>query len=499
MSQPSKEEALFGRIALHNKIITQDQYKECLALRMKTPGQDFGSLLKAKGYVNERQYASIRKAQEKHIMKNGVDQAEASRLARGGIEEGAAPAPAAMVEEFSPADDEPAPEPSSQPTPAPAPKPGGGHGHLGAAHEEESFPHVERPGQDAKTRQAMMSLLKKARSMGASDLHMSCGAKPFLRLHGAIVPFKSMAALTDITAQKYISSIMTDRQWDHFSAKNDWDGSVDLGPVGRFRTNILRQRRGVSAVYRVIKDKVPLLKDLGMPEDLERFTTFHQGLVLVTGATGSGKSSTLAALVELINSSRKDHIITLEDPVEFIFESKQCNVTQRQVELHTRSWGNALRAALREDPDVIMIGEMRDLDTVRLAISAAETGHLVFGTLHTTNATRTIDRVLDVFPPAEQSQIRAMVSESLKGVISQTLVPRADGKGRVVAYELLFTTPAVSHLIRERRTFQLFSVMQTGKKAGMRLMDDSLRELLKQGVITKDSARKAATNPKLFK
>jgi twitching motility protein PilT len=220
--------------------------------------------------------------------------------------------------------------------------------------------------------------------------------------------------------------------------------------------------------------------------------------VLVTGATGSGKSSTLAALVEIVNQTRKDHIITLEDPIEYVFEPKRANVSQRQIEQHTQSWGNALRASLREDPDVIMVGEMRDLDTMRLAITAAETGHLVLATLHTTNATRTIDRLLDVFPPKEQAQIRAMVSESLRGIVSQQLIPRADGKGRVPAFEVLFSTPAVANLIRERKTFQLFSVLQTGKKLGMKLMDDSLMDLVTSGQITREQARFRATNPKRF-
>lgn len=503
MAEPTKEELLFGRIALHNKLLTKEQYQECLALRMRqTDGKhDFGSIAKAKNFVNDKQYRSVRKAQEKHIMKAGATEEQAQRIARGQDPNGAAapapaPAPAAapQVEEFDPTDmgdDEPATE-------APAPKSNLREATL-VDEEEESYPPVPRPC-DAKSTQLMHQLLKKAREMGASDLHLSCGGKPFMRLHGTITPFKTMPVLDDKTAQKLLSSVVRDHEWSKFCAKNDWDGGVDLGPkLGRFRTNILRQRRGVSGVFRVIKDKVPALKDLGLPEDLEKFTTFHQGMVLVTGATGSGKSSTLAALIDLINANRKDHVITLEDPIEYIYESKSCNITQRQIDLHTKSWGNALRAALREDPDVIMIGEMRDLDTVRLAITAAETGHLVFGTLHTTNATRTIDRVLDVFPPKEQAQIRAMVSESLKGVISQQLCKRADGKGRVVAYELLFTTPAVSHLIRERRTFQLFSVMQTGKKQGMKLMDDTLKDLLSQGIITKDEARGCATNPRLFK
>jgi twitching motility protein PilT len=497
MPEPTKEELLFAKIALHNKLLSKEQYQECLAIRMRQSDgkHDFGSITKAKNYLNEKQYRSIRKAQEKHLMKTGLDEAQAQRVARGQAPNAVAPAPA-PVEEFT-TDDMDSNEPPPPPQPARKQAAVGSSAGL-SQDKEEHYPHVVRP-QDAKSKQTMLSMLKKSRELGASDLHISCGAKPFMRLHGVITPFKSMPIVTDEFSQKLLSSVLSQSDWNKFMAKNDWDGGVDLGSLGRYRTNILRQRRGISGVFRVIKEEVPSLTDLGLPNDLEKFTTFHQGMVLVTGATGSGKSSTLAALVDLINANRKDHVITLEDPIEYIYASKSCNITQRQIDLHTKSWGNALRAALREDPDVIMVGEMRDLDTVRLAITAAETGHLVFGTLHTTNATRTIDRVLDVFPPKEQSQIRAMVSESLKGVISQQLVPRADGKGRIVAYELLFTTPAVSHLIRDRRTFQLFSVMQTGKKAGMRLMDDTLKDLMNQGLITHEVARASATNPRLFK
>ena len=469
MAQPTKEELLFGRIAVHNKLLSQEQYQQVLALRMKAadPEMDFGRICKDKGLIEDKQYRSIRKAQEKHLLKQGLNEEQAKRVARGQPADGPADdgdggGDAGGGIDLAPSAAAPSANIPEQATAA-QPKDG-----MIRASSGEDVPYVPRPA-DSKSRQTMLALLKKARELGSSDLHLSCGSKPFVRLHGDITFFKTMDVLDDDTAKKLISSVMTDADWSHFCDGNDWDGCVDLGPIGRYRTNVLLQRRGTSAVFRVIKDKVPELKTLGLPETLERFTTYHQGLVLVTGATGSGKSSTLAALIELINQNRPDHVITLEDPIEYIFESKSCNVTQRQIELHTRSWGNALRAALREDPDVIMIGEMRDLDTVRLAITAAETGHLVFGTLHTTNATRTIDRVLDVFPPKEQAQIRAMVSESLKGVVSQQLVKRADGKGRVAAVEIMFTTPAVSHLIRERRTFQLFSVMQTGKKVGMKL------------------------------
>jgi twitching motility protein PilT len=541
VAEPSKEELLIARIALHNKIITQSQFDDALALRnrRKDETQDMGRILRAKGFLDEKQYRSCRKAQEKHLLSKGMSENEAKLAARGltagakvdddDAEPAAGEEPSASLasppttrlgktsnvakivakqeepEEVAPEDIVEEPEAAPAPAPAaPAEEFKVENANDFNAEEDEKRERAEYLARISKrpidegARKAIIALLKKAREAGASDLHLSCGAKPFLRINGQI-NFLNMPVLTDEQNKLYFAQIMNDKQWATFVDKNDWDGSIDLGKeYGRFRTNVLKQRRGTSGVFRVIKQKVPKFAELGLPEALERFTTYHQGLVLVTGSTGSGKSSTLAALIDLINESRQDHVITLEDPIEYIFHGKKCNVTQRQIEIHTQSWANALRASLREDPDVIMIGEMRDLETVELAITASETGHLVFGTLHTTNATRTIDRLLDVFPPKEQAQIRAMVSESLKGVISQQLVPKADGKGRVAALEILFWTAAVGHLIREKRTFQLFSVMQTGRKMGMQLMDDSLADLLKQGIITKEEARRRATNPKLF-
>ncbi len=536
MSEPSKEEVLIGRIAAHNKLISQAQLDEALAIRArrKDEAQDLGRILRAKGYLDEKQYRSCRKAQEKHLMSKGMSEAEAKAAARGlkpgakvdEDEEAAAEEPSASLAsppsakmgkpsgagrvEEEPSSEESRPEESSSdsaPAHAAEPEPEFKTEDANSFNEEEEdekaakAAHLAKFGKrplDETAKRQIIALLKKARESGASDLHLSCGAKPFLRINGSI-NFLNMPVLTDEQNRLYFAQILNDKQWVHFVEKNDWDGSIDLGKeYGRYRTNILKQRRGTSGVFRIIKSKVPKLQELGLPESLEKFTTYHQGLVLVTGSTGSGKSSTLAALIELINESRQDHVITLEDPIEYIFHGKKCNVTQRQIEIHTQSWANALRASLREDPDVIMIGEMRDLETVELAITAAETGHLVFGTLHTTNATRTVDRVLDVFPPKEQAQIRAMVSESLKGVISQQLVPKADGKGRAAAVEILFWTPAVGNLIREKRTFQLFSVMQTGRKLGMQLMDDALSDLVKSGQVAKEEARRRATNPKLF-
>lgn len=506
-SEPTKEELLFGRIALHNKLITQAQLDEAVAARRRRTdvNDDLGRILKSQGAVDDKQYRTIRKAQEKAILAKGVTEEQAKYLARGMNADGSEPAgegagaparrPTASFEPPTAAEPEVMDDPEvveeDEPAPAPAAVVVGGD-------DDDDRPRaaVKRPN-DPSARKTMVSLLKKARDSGASDLHLSCGAKPFMRLHGQI-HYLNMPVITPEQGESLAAGLMSDEGWTHFQKTNDWDGSVEAPECGRFRANVLRNRRGVSGVYRVIKEKIPTLQELGLPESLEKFTTFHQGLCLVTGAAGSGKSSTLAALVDIVNQNRKDHIITMEDPIEYVFQGKGCNVSQRQIELHTKSWGNALRASLREDPDVIMIGEMRDLDTVRLAITASETGHLVFGTLHTTSATRTIDRLLDVFPPGEQSQIRAMVSESLKGVISQRLLPRADGKGRAAALEILGWTPAVANIIREGTTYKLLSVLQTGRKLGMILMDESIKKLLDDGIVTKEVARASATNPKLF-
>ena len=526
MSEPTKDELLFGRIALHNKLITQEQLDEAIAGRRKRTdvNDDLGRILKSKGTIDDKQYRSIRKAQEAAILKRGVSADEAKYLARGMNADGSDPetggggaaakrptgtfdkAKATAAGDDDVMEVEPDPVPAAEPAtfdpgandamPPPPPEPAHAAGGEEEADADVPRSPIKRPA-DAKARATMQSIFKKAREAGASDVHMSCGAKPFMRLHGQIT-FLNMPPITPEMGEVYAASLMSDHHWAQFARKNDWDGSVDIPDIGRFRANVLRNRHGVSAVYRLINTKIPTLQQLGLPESLERFTTFHQGLCLVTGAAGSGKSSTLAALIELVNQNRKDHIITMEDPIEYVFVGKGCNVTQRQIEVHTKSWGNALRASLREDPDVIMIGEMRDLDTVRLAITASETGHLVFGTLHTTSATRTMDRLLDVFPPGEQSQIRAMVSESLKGVISQRLLPKADGKGRVAALEILSWTPAVANIIREAQTYKLISVLQTGRKLGMILMDESIKELLDKGLVTKEVARAAATNPKLF-
>src|SRR2546423_14616538 len=323
---------------------------------------------------------------------------------------------------------------------------------------------------------------------GASDVHLGVNAPPLWRLHGTLRPiWPDAPRFKADQTQKLADMFLSDAQRELVKERGDADFAY-ANSKGRYRASVVRQRLGTDIVFRIINTRVRTMDDLGLPDHLKLLTRYHNGLILVTGSVGSGKSTTLAALVEQINIERREHIITLEDPIEYVLDPKGCAITQPEVHTHTRSFGVALRGALREDPDVIMVGEMRDLETIQLAITASETGHLVFGTLHTANAARTLDRVLDVFPVDQREQIRIMVSESLRGIVSQQLIPRMDGTGRVLALEVLTNTPAVGNLIREARTFMLPGVMQTGKKQGMKLLDDSLAELYDAGIISQQEA-----------
>ena len=323
---------------------------------------------------------------------------------------------------------------------------------------------------------------------GASDIHLGVNAPPIWRLQGVLQPiWPDAQKLTAEDTAALTEAFLPETQQAQLAERGDAEFAYATA-FGRFRTSVVRQRLGTDLVFRIINTQVRTMDELGLPEHLKLLTRYQNGLILVTGSVGSGKSTTLAALVEQVNIERREHIITLEDPIEYIFEPKGCHITQREVHTHTASFGAALRGALREDPDVIMIGEMRDLETISLAITASETGHLVLGTLHTGNASRTLDRLLDVFPVDQQEQIRIMVSESLRGIISQQLVPGADGRTRVLALETLTNTPAVANVIREAKTYMLPGIIQTGKKQGMQLMDDALMELEKRGVISSDEA-----------
>jgi twitching motility protein PilT len=332
---------------------------------------------------------------------------------------------------------------------------------------------------------------------GGSDLHLSCGGPPVLRVHGHLqrVQFRD---LVEADLNLLLGEIITPVQLERYQATHDLDFAYEIRGVARFRGNFFRQHRGPGAVFRIIPSKIPSAEEINLPDVIRRFTDLNKGLVLVTGPTGSGKSTTLAAMIDLINQTRPEHILTIEDPIEFVHLNKKALVNQREVGPHTESFASALKAALREDPDVILVGEMRDRETIALALTAAETGHLVFGTLHTNSAHKTVDRIIDTFPGDLQHQVRAMLSESLRGVVAQQLLRKKDGKGRVAAHEIMVGTAAVSNLIREGKTYQIPSIIQTGKKDGMVQMDQSILAHLMAGLIDGKEAYAKALDKALF-
>ncbi len=346
-----------------------------------------------------------------------------------------------------------------------------------------AMPNVKEAAADPEqARAAMEQLLRMLVDQGASDLHMRVGEPPILRKSGEMHRVEGQPKIDPATMESLLRSIMPDRNKEEFDKTNDSDFAYEITGVARFRANVLRDRKGVAAVFRVIPNTIITADQLGLSQEVQNLCYLTKGLVLVTGPTGSGKSTTLSGLVDLVNRSRSDHVITIEDPIEFVHENKNCIMTQRQVGVHTGSFKSALRAALREDPDIILVGELRDLETVAIAIETAETGHLVFGTLHTTTAASTIDRLIDQFPADRQEQVRTMLSESLKGVVSQVLCKKIGG-GRVAAREILLVTSAVSNLIREGKTFQIPSIMQTSKRLGMITMNDTLLDLVEKKLV----------------
>ncbi|HEC78513.1 MAG TPA: type IV pilus twitching motility protein PilT [candidate division WOR-3 bacterium] len=323
-------------------------------------------------------------------------------------------------------------------------------------------------------------LLKHITEQHASDLHISAGSPVMIRLNGAIKKLDEKP-LGKETAQKLLYQILNQEQISFLEQEHELDFSVEIPEIGRFRVNIFHQRQGLGAVFRVIPSKIRSLEELGLPKVIKELIDLDYGLILVTGPTGSGKTTTLAAMIDYINSTKSGHIITIEDPIEFVHTPKKCNVNQREVGTNTHSFARALRSALREDPDYILVGEMRDLETISLALTAAETGHLVFGTLHTSSAPKTITRIIDVFPSGDQDRIRIQLSESIQGVIAQRLYPVKDNTGRVAAFEILIATQAVRNLIREQKIFQIESVIQTGRQLGMQNLEQAKRHLVAQG------------------
>ncbi len=459
----SPDDLLFGRIALHYKLVTREQLLEASQTQAREGGsRKFGEILVEKGYLTPQQLEQLLTVQQEYLAKQAAQAV-------------------------------PAPEPEQAPS--------AGTLYAGptipAVAEEEPEPAPTRPIISLDGPGALNRLLEHTLRVGASDLHIHSGAPIQIRAHGRLSELDP-EPLDSRTAERLVTQILTPEQVDLLHVKGQVDFAYTLEGIGRFRSNAYRQQRGIDAVFRAIPPQPPTLEELGLPTSLARFANFHQGMVLLTGPAGCGKSSTLAALVNIINQERHDHIITIEDPIEYVHGSKRCVVNQRQVGPHTGSFARALRAALREDPDIIAIGELRDLETISLALTAAETGHLVLATLHTNNAIRTVNRILGVFPPSQQDQIRTMVSESLRAVVSQRLVTRADGQCRVPALEILVANKAVGNLIRENKTFQIKSVLQTGGTQGMCLLDASLAELVKSRIITREEAQRHADEPQKF-
>ena len=340
-------------------------------------------------------------------------------------------------------------------------------------------------------------LLIATKEKDASDLHITVGVPPVLRINGKLQKM-NLPVLDENEVHEIVNGMLTEEQKNMYLRLHELDFSYELKNVARFRVNIFQHRRGEGIACRLIPEKIKSVEELGLPEEIISFTDKLKGFVLVTGPTGSGKSTTLAALIDIINRERYEHIITIEDPIEFVHTHKNCIIDQREVGANTKSFSYALRSALREDPDVILVGEMRDLDTISMAVTAAETGHLVFSTLHTNSAAESIERMINVFPPHQQGQIRIQLAESILGVIAQTLLPTIDGEGRVPVVELMIATPAIRNIIREEKVHQMTTIIQMGKKEGMISLDQSLKILLSEGKISREDAIRKAIDKKVF-
>jgi twitching motility protein PilT len=458
---------LLGRIAVHLKLITLDQLNEAIKLHGRAGGKKrLGEIFVERGMLTPAQVEQVLRAREQLIQKQRARQAAAAATATAapGLEGGEAKAP------------EPAREPPV--TSLPAPPPADPTGTAGPAGSDE-----------------LRRLLAGCVQRGASDIHLHAGTPLRVRHNGRFEP-AGEAPLAPAATEAMLRSALTEEQWRALDTRGEIDFAWTAPGLGRFRVNVYRQLHGLDGVFRALPAEIPTLEGLGLPTALAKFTSFHQGLVLVTGPAGCGKSSTLAALVDLINEERREHILTVEDPIEVLHPAKRCVVNQRTVGPHTESFARALRAALREDPDVIVIGELRDRETISLALTAAETGHLVLATLHTSSAIRTLNRIVGVFPADQHDQVRAMLSESMRAVISQCLVPTKDDRRRVPALEVLVSNKAVGNLIRENKAFQLHSILQMGAAQGMCLMDDSLGRLVKEGVVAREEALRRCEDPR---
>ena len=472
---PSVPSDLLGRLAVHYRLITIEQLGEAVHEQGRTPNKKLGAIMVDLGMIDVTQLAQLLEAQRQYLARHDPDAADAApaKPERG------TPRPAAI-----------APPPPPAP---PAPKP------AAPSKAKEAAPAVAIP--DVAVDPARLAwlhrVLERAREADASDVHIHAGTTIKARIHGMLSDM-TPEVLPGREAESVLLPTLSRGQRELLYSDGHVDFTYVAPGVGRFRVNVYREARGLCGVFHYIPTEPPLLSDLGLPNAAAKLVNHSNGIVLITGPSGSGKTSTMAALVNLINEERTDHVLSIEDPIEYLHPSKRCIVNQRQVLRDTRTFSNALKSALREDPDVICIGELRDLETISLALSAAETGHLVIGTLHTQGAVRTVNRIIGAYPSAQQGQVRTMLSESLRAVISQKLIIRADGAGMALAYELLIVNVAAANLIRENRTYQLNTVLQMGKSKGMRSMDDSLHELVKRGVITRHDAAQNADDPRQF-
>jgi twitching motility protein PilT len=485
MSQ--QDQSLIGRLAVHYKMITMDQLAAATREQGRQgAGKRLGDLLVEKGLLRPAQLAQLLKVQAQVLAKQqALATAEKAPPDLGtpaeaeGRDRPVPPqAPPRAEAQMRPAAPTAAQEPKAAESPRPLASPTAGPSAPPAA-------GVQRVPSDPKA--ALDRILEAAAGAGVSDIHVHSGAPLRHRAHGRLLD-PNGEPIHPETAEKMIFSILSDEQRGLLHDRGELDLCYTLPGVARFRANLYHQQRGWDGVFRIIPPAPPTFEQLGLPASFAKLTNYSQGMLLVTGPAGCGKSSTLAAFVNLINEERRDHILTIEDPIEYLHPSKRCLVNQRSVRRHTESFARALRAALREDPDVIVIGELRDLETISLAMTAAETGHLVLATLHTNDTIRTINRLVGAFPSDQQSQIRTMISESLRAVISQRLLPTTDGTRRVPAYELLKVNKAVGNLIRENKTFQIRSILQTGAAQGMCLLDDAIAQLVKAGTVAREEA-----------
>ena len=485
---------VIGRLAVQLKLINPQQLAQALKLQEPRSGKRLGAILLELGMLDERQLSKLLAIQKDLIAKQKAKKAAAlPSVAPAGAPAPVPVQPAAASPPLASVSHPISPTPASS---AAAESPSASESMAAHALEEASL-QLEIGDASDSHRQRLAQLLHDAVQSGASDIHIHAGASPKQRVAGVLEEM-SPTPTASAEAEQLVAAALSADERALLARSGEYDFCLELPGVGRFRANAYRQQRGFDVVFRSIAPEPPTLQSLGLPEELTKYTEYHQGMVLITGPAGCGKSATMAAMVDLINETRHEHILSVEDPIEVVHPSKKCIVNQRAAGRHTGSFARALRGALREDPDIIVIGELRDLETISLAMTAAETGHFVLATLHTNNAVRTINRMIGAFPSGEQSQVRTMLSESLRAVISQRLVPRADGSGRVPALEILVLNKAISNLVREEKTVQIRSAMQTGRNQGMCLLEQSLNELVQSGVVEREVALRFAEAKKMI-